>query len=113
MENPPSLPGRWESPLLSVPSGNFSITATHGRGTVPRHVHWVLVNAQPENSYQPGDEIVLGQQANNSHDITPWANAVVVGLVSFSSINVLNKSNPASGFVPSTGWWRLKCYADF
>ena len=116
MEHPPSLPGRFDSPLLPLSaSAGVNFAVTHGRGTPPRSVSWYLVNITTENAWQPGDQmdVFSGQMANNA--FTKWMNAMQVGLRGNNTIQTTYYAakDTGSSFNITAAKWKLKCVCDW
>ncbi len=113
MENVPSLPGRYESPLLPISSSATAYTVIHGRGTPPRHVTWVLVCLIANNGYTPGRRM----DANPGYGFliaASWDAAQIT----FSGNSAITNGAWATlagggNFSPLATQWALQCIADF
>lgn len=116
MDRAPSLPGRYESPLLPIGTGNMNFVATHGRGQRPRRAEWIMVCTTPgDQDYVPGDEISLNGLFLGVSVTTLGRNASQCWLTAnfaFTSL-VLCRRNSASVFNPTVARWAVRCIAEW
>jgi hypothetical protein len=114
---PPNQPGHFDSALLPLPAAgaNINVVATHGRGSVPRHVEWVLVCLQAELEYTPGDEIQVISGPNSTFNPTVWKSAAQTGVVFNGGIALQHylklTINPGASITNAK--WALKCYCTW
>ena len=112
----PTQPGRWESPQIPLPASgvHINVVASHGRGTVPLNVEWVLVCQQTDAEYVPGDEIQLLSGYNDTSSPTVWKNATQIGAVFNAGLALAHYSKFTVGNTNLTRTkWAIKAYCLF
>jgi hypothetical protein len=112
----PSLPGRWESPVIPLPtSGAVNLVFTHGRSVVPTSFQWRRVCLKPDLGYQAGDETETTMTASGGNQNLGWANAVQVGFLANAVGDVddiLRRDTQAQANL-TAGSWGLKVYCTW
>ena len=109
--NPPSLPGRWESPLLAIQSGTVTYAVNHGRGQTPRQVTWVVVCIQADIGSAPGDEKPVMVPSLDNGQTQNAARICMTGNLLANNL-FANVTSPGQATLTQANW-RLKAYAEW
>lgn len=113
----PSI-GETASSPQAIPANGSQVTISHGLGSTPRRVRWVLINVTPEFGYTAGMEIDVQQllESNADNEYSSFATAAnTTQLVATrsnlgASTLVTTRLDDGTACALTSGSWQIKVY---